>query len=60
MEEQINVSELKNDQDQSNKYQVLITDVKWNKDTIKSYKTKKDNESLPDSFTLDLPVNVLN
>ena len=60
MEEQINVSELKNDQDQSNKYQVLITDVKWNKDTIKSYKTKKDNESLPDSFTLDLPMNVLN
>ena len=26
----------------------------------KSYKTKKDNESLPDSFTLDLPMNVLN
>ena len=41
-------------------YQVLITNIKWNKDTIGQYRVKHDNyDDLPTQFTLDIPDNII-
>jgi len=45
---------------QSNGYQILITGITWNKNSVRAYSSKKDNDELPSQFTLDLPENVLN
>lgn len=41
--------------------QVLITGITWNKNSLSSYHTKKDDEDveLPTQFTLNIPDNVL-
>lgn len=47
---------------ENNGYQILITGITWNKNSIKAYRSKSDikYEELPDQFTLDLPENVMN
>ena len=43
----------------SGTYQVLITNITWNKDTIKHFKTKHDEDELPTQFALDIPATVI-
>lgn len=46
---------------ESDGYQILITDIKWNPTAAASYASKKaDKQELPEQFSLDLPENVLN
>ena len=45
----------------ANGYQVLITNIVWNKDTTGQYHIKYDKyDKLPKQFTLDLPESVFN
>ena len=36
-------------------YQVLVTQITWNKDTIKGFNKKAPVDQLPDQCTVDLP-----
>lgn len=36
-------------------YQVLVTQITWNKDTIKGFNKKVPVDQLPDQCTVDLP-----
>lgn len=44
-----------------NRFQILITNISWNKNTIGQYRSKHDNyEDLPAQFALDVPENKMN
>lgn len=46
---------------ESESYQVIISGITWNPNSIRSYHNKRDYEGeLPTQFTLDLPENKLN
>lgn len=45
-----------NIEEKTDNYQVLITNIKWNPNSILSYRSKKDSiAELPEQFSLDIP-----
>ena len=59
--ETVEMIENKEDGEQKFTYPVLVTGIKWNPDTCRTYRVKHDSEvELPEQFTLDIPEGLYN